>query len=80
MCHQGSIVSKEGLSDGDVHDPGFGSEFSQVEQSAVRSIMQVDSIFTLAEGAGQEHQEEDPKECEGEHTALLDSTIDGEWV
>ena len=79
-CRQGSVVDKDGLSNGDVPDLGLGSESGQVEQSAIRLSVQVDSVFVLAEGGGQEHQEEAPKEGGGEHAAQLDSTTDVEWV
>ena len=76
----GSIVGKESLSDGDMPDFGHGSESGQVDQPTVGSILQVDSVFVLAESVGQKHRQEDPEECGDEHAALLDSTVDGEWV
>ena len=42
--------------------------------------MQVDCVFVLAEGVGQKYREKDSEECWGEHTALLGSSVDGEWV
>ena len=80
VCHQGCVIGKEGLSDGYMPDLGLGSEPGQVEQPAVGSSVQVDSVFVPTEGVSQEHREEDPKECGGEHTALLDSTADWEWL
>ena len=79
VCRQGG-VGKEGLFDGYVPNFGLGSESGQVEQPPVGSIVQVDSVFVLAEGVGQKHREEDPEECGDEHTTLLDSTVDGKWL
>ena len=59
------VVDKDGLSNGDVPDLVLGSESGQVEQSAIRLSVQVDSVFVLAQGGGQEHQEEAPKEGGG---------------
>ena len=80
VCAQGGIVCKEGLFNGDGPDLGLGSESCKVEQFAVRSCVQVDSVFIVVEGAGQEHGEEDPKEGGSDHTILLDSAVDGEWL
>ena len=61
-------------------DLGLGSESGQIEQPAVGSSVQVDSVFVLAEVVGQKHRKEDPAECGGEQAALIDSTVGGEWV
>lgn len=80
MYGQDGIVCEEGLFDGDGHDLGLGSESGQVEQFAVRSCVQVDSVFVVVEGAGLGHGQEDPEGGGGEHTALPGSALDGEWL
>ena len=50
VCCQSSIVRKESLSDGDVSYLGLGNESHQIEQPAIRSCVQVDSVLIYTEG------------------------------
>ena len=78
-CDSG-VTSKEHLPDEDFAHLRLGSEACQVEQAAIASGMQVDSLFGFAEGISKQQGEQDAKKCRREDAPLFNATFDGEGV
>ena len=76
----GSVISEEHLPDEAFAHLRLGSEACQVEQAAVASGMQVDSLFRFAEGITQRQGEQDSKMSWRKDAPLFNATFDGEGV
>ena len=76
----GGVISEEHLPDEDFALLRLASEACQVEQAAITSGMQIDSLFGFAEGITQQQGEQDAKKIRREDAPLFNATFDGEGV
>ena len=66
----GGVISEEHLPGEDFAHLSLGSEECQVEQTAIASGMQVDSLFGFTEGITKRQGEQDAKKCWREDAPL----------
>lgn len=71
---EGTIISKEEVSDTVCHDLDFGLE---VKQLAICTVFDADSDIAVSEGIGQHSGEHEAEQCRCKDTALIDAV--GDW-